>query len=268
MSSRKREKQTLDEFTWPEVYKELSKNDIAYLPMGPQETHGSYLPLGTDVYVSTAVCILASKKTGGVVLNPLMYNFSGATSAFRGTISIPMDLQIQLIKAIARNLWAQKIKRIFLVSMHGPNYIPISAAVRDLFQYENIVTAFYNPYSVIDEAKWKKKIPNFSGTYQEAACCCAAMKLMGKEDYIPDLSKLKNEKPVPYKSNEGLDNVYVGYRYNHLSQHLRALSGVTVENGMKILEESAGVLASMAEPLKKYVAYVEKGGDAPFSVKP
>jgi len=137
----KKEKNLLDEFTWPEVYEKISKSDVAYFPVGPQEGHGKNIPMGTDVYVATATGILSSKKSGGIVLHPFTYNFTGATNAFRGTVSIPMHLEMEVIKAVIRNLWQQNFRAIFVLSIHGPNDIPIMMAIRELFEYERIVAS-------------------------------------------------------------------------------------------------------------------------------
>ncbi len=182
-----KEKVLLDEFTWPEIYEKVSQSDVAYFPVGTQEGHGPHLPMGTDMYIATGAGILASQNTGGIVLHPLGYCFTGATNAFRGTVSIPMHLEMEVTKAVVRNLWQQKFRAIFVLSIHGPNDIPIMMALRELFEYERIVASYFNPYLAVDEKKY-----GYDEAAKEAAMCYASMALLGQGEQIPNLTRSKD----------------------------------------------------------------------------
>ncbi|MBI3385010.1 creatininase family protein [Candidatus Gottesmanbacteria bacterium] len=49
----------------------LSKNPIAYLPLGSIEYHGYHNALGLDSLKAWKICQLAAKKIGGVVFPPM-----------------------------------------------------------------------------------------------------------------------------------------------------------------------------------------------------
>lgn len=114
-----RKKALVDEFTWPELFDGIKDSDVAYFPVGTQECHGPNLPMGTDMYVAAGAGALAADQTGGMVLHPLAYNFCGATSGYRGTVSIPMELQMQVVKAVIRNLWEQEFRAISCRAMRN-----------------------------------------------------------------------------------------------------------------------------------------------------
>ena len=123
-----------------EVYNALKETDIAYIPIGSTEGHGYHLPMSTDTYVAEAVSLLASEKTGGLVYPPIHYSFAGATSSFKGTVTIPLRLLSELVKEVAKCLWSQGFRKIFFVSIHGPNEIALKTAVRELYEYDEEVT--------------------------------------------------------------------------------------------------------------------------------
>ena len=256
-----REKVLLDEFTWPELYQKISRSDVAYFPVGTQEGHGPHLPMGTDVYVATGTGVLASQKGGGVVLHPLGYCFTGATNAFRGTVSIPMHLEMEVIKAIIRNLWQQKFRAIFVLSIHEPNEIPIMMALRELFEYERITASYFNPYTFIDAKKY-----GYDEPAKEAAMCYASMELLGLGELIPDLTQLKDEEKPPLDL-PGRDKLRTGYHFTHMLQHMPTRK-VEVAKGMQMLDEVSDELISQVDSLREYSRFIEQGGNPPFSVKP
>lgn len=239
----------LDEFTWPEVDAETSKSDVAYLPLGTQESHGRILPMGTDTYIAAGASILASRKTGGIVLHPLHYGFSGATNVFKGTVSIPMHLHMQVVKAVLKNLWGQGFRTLMLVNAHNGNIPPATMAIRELFEYENVVGALFNPLEIIDKEKY-----GVDSAGAENAICFAALKVLGKEHLLPDTASLRNGEKPPLRlpSFRGLQT---GYHFTHMDQH-QPERKVDMQAAVKMLEEAAGILAEKVFDLKEYTNHI------------
>ncbi len=257
------EKVFLDEMTWREAKDAIDRGAPVFLPTGPVEGHGPHVPLGCDYYIATAFSVVMAQKCGGVVLPPLTYNFSGATSTFKGAVSIPIDVQVQMLKAIIRSLWRQGFKYIFVVSVHGPNGIPIGNAVRTLFEEENIPAVYLNPWGFVDDERLREKIPNYDSSYKEAMLAYAAAKILGKEDAIPDLNALKDENvPEGCELPEALRKVQrygmVGYHFTHELQHIPVRSGINVELGVQVLDEVAEKMLPVVDGLKKYVEWLER----------
>jgi len=259
----------LDEMTWREAAERLEKCDVAFIPTGTIEGHGP-IPLGCDSYIATAVGRIMAEKTGGVVLPPLMYNFAGATTSFPGTVTVSFDSQVAMLKDIVRSLWVQGFKRIFIISIHGPNSIPVGKVVRELFEEERIPVVYLNPFQRALEIAREMGL-DVDAAWLEATLAFGSMKMLGKEHAIPDLSKLtdryaeKEGKDLPRFLREIQRYGMVGYHFTHELQHQPPRSGVNPELGVELLGKIAIDLLPVVERLKAYVDYVSK----PFKfVKP
>lgn len=257
----KRDRIFLDEFTWPEVHEEISRSDVAYFPVGTQEGHGPHLPMGTDTYVAAATAAVACRSTGGIVLHPLAYSFTGATNAFRGTISIPMSLEIEVVKAVLRNLWEQNFRTIFVVSCHGPNVHPIMAAIRDLFEYERITAAYYNPlkHTNLDE----RELDEWS---VEAAMCHAAMEVLGIEGLLRGAPEHEDESSAKLEL-PGQPRLATGLHYTDISQHCPSRK-VDIHKGKEMLQDAATELIRQVADLREYARFIDEGGNPPFAATP
>ena len=248
----------LDEMTWREAKERFNQCNAAFIPTGPIEGHGPHVPLGCDCYVASAVAMLLAEKSGGVALPPLAYNFTGGTSAFPGSVSIPIRTQVQVLMDIARALWRQGIKRIFIVSIHGPNSMIVGTAVRTLFEEENIPAMFLNAWSHAGE-KARERVPEADGAYLEAMCAYGAMKLLGKEGAIPDVASLED---VPSgELPEAVRNVQrfgtVGFHYTDEMQHIPPRAGIDPDMGIEILNQVAEALLPAVEHMRDYLAHLE-----------
>jgi len=252
----------LDEMSWREAAERLKETDVAFLPTGTIEGHGP-IPLGCDSHVATAVAKLMAEKTGGIALPPLTYNFTGATTSFPGTVTVSFESQVAILKDIIRSLWRQGFKRIFVVSIHGPNTIPVGMAVRSLFEEERIPAVYLNPFDtavrIVREMGLK-----VDGAWIEATLAFGALKILGKEHAIPDVKSLRDR----YAEEEGkaLPEVVrrvqrygmVGYHFTHELQHQPPRSGVDPEFGVELLNKVAEALLPVVENLREYLEYVKQ----------
>lgn len=253
----------LDELTWREAQAYLKESDIAILPMGPIEGHGPHVPLGCDSYIAEAFSVLLARKVDGVVLPPLTYNYSGGTATFRGTISIPMDVQIATTKAIVRSLWHNGFRRIAAVSVHGPNGIPLGNALRTLFEEENIPAIYLNPWPRFDAEKLRARAPHAEEGYKEATLAYGAMKILGKEHAIPDVRKIEDrqEEAGSRQLPECLRKLHsfgpVGFHYTDELQHIPPRSGIDPDLGVTLLEEAADIFVPVFGHLAEYLKYLD-----------
>ena len=253
----------LDEMTWREAEEAIERDAPAFVPTGPVEGHGPHVPLGCDYYVATAFSVVMAQKCGGVVLPPLTYNYTGATRAFKGTVSVPIDIQAEMLKAIVRSLWRQGFRCILVPSIHGPNGIPIGNALLTLFEDESIPALYMNPYDNVDDEKLRQRIPNFDSRYKEAMLAYAAARILGKDHVIPDLDDLEDEQvpegcelPEPWRKAHQFG--MVGYDYTHELQHIPPRAGIDVDLGMQVLEETAEKMLPVVDALREYVEWLER----------
>lgn len=64
----------------------LETAPIAYVPLGTLEFHGWHLPFGFDALKAHAICRLLQEQTGGTVLPPSYFGFSGGHADYPGSI--------------------------------------------------------------------------------------------------------------------------------------------------------------------------------------
>jgi creatinine amidohydrolase len=253
----------LEEMTWREAQAYLEKSDVALLPMGPVEGHGPHVPLGCDAYIAEAFSLLLARRVGGVVLPALTYNYSGGTSTFRGTISIPMDVQIAMTKAIVRSLWANGFRRIAVTSVHGPNGIPIANALRTVFEEDNIPAIYLNPWSRIDAKKLAARAPQAEGGYKEATLAYGAMKILGKAHLVPDVTTIEDrldevrDHQLPEFMEKLFDFGAVGFHFTDELQHIPPRGGIDPDLGVVLLEEVVEQFLPVFDLLAQYLSYLE-----------
>lgn len=240
----------------------MKRCDAAFIPTGTIEGHGP-IPLGCDSYIATAVAKLMAEKSGGVALPPLMYNYTGATTSFPGTVMVTIESQVAILKDIVRSLWRQGFKRIFILSVHGPNTIPIGTVVRTLFESERIPVVYLNPWDTAARIL-KDMGAGKDEAWMEATLAFGSMKILGKEHAIPDVKAIKDRyaeaenKDLPEEVQRVQRYGMVGYHYTHELQHQPPRSSVDPEFGVELLGKVAEALLPVVDDLEIYQRYVKK----------
>jgi creatinine amidohydrolase len=115
--------------TSPEV---AARGDVLLaVPVGSTEQHGPHLPLSTDTDVAVALAgRLAARRDGVLVAPPVPYGSSGEHDGFAGTLSIGAAATELLLVELGRSALPATARRMLLVSAHGGNAAPVTAAVR------------------------------------------------------------------------------------------------------------------------------------------
>jgi creatinine amidohydrolase len=116
----------LCEMTWPELAERLKSNPIIFIPCGATEQHGPHLPLGVDVYLSTAMATLVAGEVGGIVAPTLNYGYksmpkSGGGPFFPGTINLDASTLIGLVRDICREWVRHGALRLCFFDGHFEN---------------------------------------------------------------------------------------------------------------------------------------------------
>jgi mycofactocin system creatininase family protein len=118
----------LADLTWPEV---AARASLLVLPVGSTEQHGPHLPLSTDTDVAVALAgLLASRRMDVLVAPPVPYGSSGEHDGFAGTLSIGAAATELVLVELGRSALPGSFRRLLLVSAHGGNAAPVTAAVR------------------------------------------------------------------------------------------------------------------------------------------
>src|SRR5215207_8817237 len=120
----------LADLTWPEAA--ARRDGLLAVPVGSTEQHGPHLPLSTDTDVAVALAgRLAAGRADVLVAPPLPYGSSGEHDGFAGTLSIGAAATELVLVELGRSASAS-VRRLLLVSAHGGNAGPVTAAVRRL----------------------------------------------------------------------------------------------------------------------------------------
>jgi creatinine amidohydrolase len=119
----------LSALTWPEV---AARGDVLLaVPVGSTEQHGPHLPLSTDTDVAVALAgRLAGRRADVLVAPPVAYGSSGEHDGFAGTLSIGAAATERVLVELGRSALPATVRRMLLVSAHGGNAGPVTAAVR------------------------------------------------------------------------------------------------------------------------------------------
>ncbi len=105
-------------------------------PFGAIEQHGPLLPLGTDGLFAERVAEAVLERLDPhlpIWRLPLQsIGFSPEHLGFPGTLSLPADLVIELVRSVGRGIAAAGFQRLVLFNAHGGQIGLLEAAAREL----------------------------------------------------------------------------------------------------------------------------------------
>lgn len=98
--------------------------DVAVLPIGSFEQHGSHLPLATDTIVASTIAKRIATDYNLMLLPPVTVSCSHEHAGIlTGTVSISATTLYAIVTDIAKSLNAGGVHRLVIVSGHGGNYV-------------------------------------------------------------------------------------------------------------------------------------------------
>jgi creatinine amidohydrolase len=105
--------------------------DLAILPLGSLESHGSHLPFATDAYTAAILAEEVAKQIPGAAVLPVVpYGVSEHYRDFPFTISLRFGTEIVIIGDILESLHREGIRHVFILNGHDGNIAPIENASR------------------------------------------------------------------------------------------------------------------------------------------
>lgn len=114
----------LGEMTWPEAQKARERGALVLVPVGSTEAHGPHLPLATDVIISDELCRRVARAledrgiAEAVVAPALAYAVTEYAGDFAGTVTLPRETAVALVRDVIAGLHAQGFARVVLVNSH------------------------------------------------------------------------------------------------------------------------------------------------------
>jgi len=112
----------MPEMSWTEVEHALKERPIALLPVGTTEAHGPHLPLATDTVVAIemarrTVVKLNKRSLHALIASPITFCVSELGADFPGTVSLPPDTAVALLRDVSVAL-ARKFRAVAFVSVN------------------------------------------------------------------------------------------------------------------------------------------------------
>ncbi len=97
--------------------------DMAVLPVGSFEQHGSFLPLATDTVIAMTIAEAVAATYPVLLLPPVTISCSHEHAAWPGTVSISAPTLHAVVRDVADSLRRQGVHKLALVNGHGGNYV-------------------------------------------------------------------------------------------------------------------------------------------------
>jgi creatinine amidohydrolase len=121
----------IERLTWPEIRDELEAGKHTVIcVVGSIEQHGPHLPCETDCYYGLEMALRAARRLGTALVAPIIRpGCSQHHLGFPGTISVPPEILVAVVREQLRSLIGTGFSRIVLTSSHGGNFVPLARAV-------------------------------------------------------------------------------------------------------------------------------------------
>ena len=125
----------LERLTWPEIRDAVDEGTrTVIVVVGSIEQHGPHLPCETDCYYGLAMALAAARELGDTLVAPVIRpGCSQHHLGFPGTVSVPPDVLVPVVREQLRCLIESGFERVVLTSSHGGNFVPLAEAVDDVF---------------------------------------------------------------------------------------------------------------------------------------
>lgn len=126
----------LEELAWPEVEQAIAAGtDTAIVAIGAVEQHGPHLPLVMDTLAGDELARRIAEGLGDALAAPTIRpGCSGHHMEFPGTITIPPETLMDVIRGYCRSLDEHGFEHVVLVPTHGGNFAPVNTVAPELGQ--------------------------------------------------------------------------------------------------------------------------------------
>jgi len=150
----------LQNMTWFQIEERLKVNDIIIVPLGSTEAHGPHACLGTDTFLVTRMAEAVAQRTGCTITQPVWYGSHPYHHlGMPGTIVVPEEVFVGLIRAIIAGLWNTGFRKMILLNGHGQEYV-IPTAIHQFAKKYQVPGVFIN-------LNWYHAIPEHFKTEEE-----------------------------------------------------------------------------------------------------
>lgn len=124
----------LEKYSWTEIKRTLEEGTrTVIVAVGSVEQHGAHLPLITDTLAGDELSRRIAEKLGDALAAPTIRpGCSGHHMEFPGTITIPSETLMDIIRSYCRSLAEHGFEYIVLVPTHGGNFAPVTTVAPEI----------------------------------------------------------------------------------------------------------------------------------------
>ncbi|WP_049901047.1 creatininase family protein [Halococcus agarilyticus] len=124
----------LAEHTWPEIKAALDDGTTtAVVAVGSVEQHGPHLPVIMDTLAGDELARRIADRLGDALAAPTIRpGCSGHHMAFPGTITIPSETLMSLIRSYCESLDEHGFEHVVLIPTHGGNFAPVNTVAPEI----------------------------------------------------------------------------------------------------------------------------------------
>lgn len=186
------------ELKWTEIDTMDKTGKVVVVPLGSLEQHGRHCPLLTDSMLGEEMAArVEAALPDTVLLLPVQWlGSSDHHLKFRGTISVPSALYIDIVCHICECLLAAGFGRIFLHLSHGGNDVPCQEVINRLgLKYRDrrdfwIASAGW--WSLADDVL---RLPEMATVRSTHACEYETSMVLALRADLVDLTQARGEQP-------------------------------------------------------------------------
>lgn len=127
----------LARLSWPDVQRQAARPGSTVIwPFGACEQHGPQLPLITDALFAERICAAVLERLDPALpiwrLPTQSLGFSPEHRSFPGTLSLPAELLLALVRSVGEDLATAGFQRLVLFNSHGGQIALLEVAARTL----------------------------------------------------------------------------------------------------------------------------------------
>lgn len=173
----------LEAMSWKQAEAYFARKDLAVLPIGSIENHGSHLALGTDYLIPQKLTEHIDSACDVLILPALAYGVADHHSGFAGTISLGHEGLKMVVERITDQLYDYGIRRFVFLNGHGGNTPALQQIGISLAQ-KKALSAVVNWWQIAGEINpsWKG---GHAGAEETAAMMAIDESYVQMEDYEP-----------------------------------------------------------------------------------
>lgn len=116
----------LEEISWKQAERYFERKDIAVIPVGSIENHGSQLALGTDFLIPKKLTEWVERELDVLVLPGVPYGVANHHQGFPGTISLGEEGLYLVMSKIVWALYEYGIRKFVFLNGHGGNDVVLN----------------------------------------------------------------------------------------------------------------------------------------------